>query len=218
MASITSLTARLAATCAVIAIAAAPAAAHPHVWVDVKSTVVYEDGRITGFKYSWTFDEGYSTMAIEGLDKNGDGTYDRDELAELAQVNVDGLKEFDYFTHAKLDETALKIDTPKDYWLEHKDGILTLHFTLPLQTTVLGNAQGFTFQVFDPSYYIAFDLAKEKPVTLAAGAPAGCKADVSVPPDETAEAEKLGEAFFQQFGGDIGIGLAKTISVTCPAS
>jgi ABC-type uncharacterized transport system substrate-binding protein len=194
MASITSLTARLAATCAAIAITAAPAAAHPHVWVDVKSTVVYEDGRITGFKYSWTFDEGYSTMA------------------------VDGLKEFDYFTHAKLDETALKIDTPKDYWLEHKDGILTLHFTLPLQTTVLGNAQGFTFQVFDPSYYIAFDLAKEKPVTLAAGAPAGCKADVSVPPDETAEAEKLGEAFFQQFGGDIGIGLAKTISVTCPAS
>lgn len=218
MASKASLTVRLAAACTAIAITAAPAAAHPHVWVDVKSTVIYEDGRITGFKYSWTFDEGYSEMAIEGLDKNGDGTYDRDELAELAQVNIDGLKEFDYFTFAKLNETPLETAAPKDYWLEHKGKILTLHFTLPLQTAVLDSAKGFAFQVYDPSYYIAFDLAKEKPITLAAGAPAGCKADVSVPADETAEAEKLGEAFFQQFGGDIGIGLAQTISVNCPAS
>ncbi len=218
MACKASFTVRLAAACTAIAISALPAAAHPHVWVDVKSTVIYKDGRITGFKYSWTFDEGYSGMAIEGLDTNGDGIYDRNELAELAHVNIDGLKEFDYFTFAKLDEMPLKVAAPKDYWLEHKGKILTLHFTLPLQTAVLGSAQGFSFQVYDPSYYIAFDLDKEKPVTLAAGAPMGCKADVSVPADETAEAEKLGEAFFQQFGGDIGIGLAQTVSVTCPAS
>lgn len=211
-------TARLAAACTAIAFAAPPAAAHPHVWVDVKSTVIYDDGRITGFKYSWTFDEGYSQMAVEGLDTNGDGVYDRDELAELAQVNIDGLKEFDYFTFAKLSEAPLKLAPPKDYWLEQKGKILTLHFTLPLQTAVLDSAEGFTFQVYDPSYFIAFDLAKEKPITLATGAPAGCRADISVPAEDALEAEKLGEAFFQQFGGDIGIGLAQTISVNCSSS
>ena len=45
-------------------------------------------------------------MAIEGLDKNGDGKYDRQELSELAQVNIDGLKEFNYFTVAKLGTTS----------------------------------------------------------------------------------------------------------------
>lgn len=194
------------------------ATAHPHVWVDVKSEVVYEAGRITGFKNSWTFDEGYSTMAIEGLDKNGDGKYDREELAELAQVNIDGLKEFDYFTHPKLGDAALKVAAPKDYWLTHDGKILTLHFTLPLKAPVLASAPNFAFQVMDPSFYIAFELAKENPITLAAEAPAGCKVDVSVPADETGEAEKLGEAFYQQFGGDIGMGLAQTVSITCPAS
>ena len=208
----------LSAAAAITAAAATSAAAHPHVWVDVKSEVIYEAGQVTGFKNAWTFDEGYSTMAIEGLDKNGDGKYDRQELAELAQVNIDGLKEFDYFTHPKLGDSALKVAAPKDYWLTREKGILTLHFTLPLEAPVLATAPNFSFQVFDPSFYIAFELAKEKPVTLAASAPAGCKVDVSVPKDDTAEAEKLGEAFYQQFGGDIGIGLAQTVSITCPAS
>ncbi|MCH9808359.1 MAG: DUF1007 family protein [Alphaproteobacteria bacterium] len=212
------MAARLTLAAVIAAAAATTAAAHPHVWVDVKSKVIYDSGRVTGFKNAWTFDEGYSTMAIEGLDKNGDGKYDREELAELAQVNIDGLKEFDYFTHPKLGTSALKIAAPKDYWLTHEKGILTLHFTLPLADPVLATAPDFSFQVYDPSFYIAFELNKAKPVTLAAGAPTGCKVDVSVAEDETAEAEKLGEAFYQQFGGDIGIGLAQTVSITCPAS
>ncbi|KUO67644.1 MAG: hypothetical protein APF80_06605 [Alphaproteobacteria bacterium BRH_c36] len=210
----------LACAAALLAIftAAIPASAHPHVWVDVKTAVVYEAGRIAAFEHAWTFDEGYATMAIEGLDKNGDGAYDREELAELAQVNIEGLKEFDYFTYPKIGEIALKTGAPVDYWLEYTNGILTLHFTLPLADPVLAGAQGFSFQVMDPSFYIAFELAKESPVTLAAGAPAGCKADVSLPADETDDAKKLGDAFLQQFGGDIGIGMARIVSISCPAS
>lgn len=197
---------------------AGAASAHPHVWVDVKATVAYEDGKIAGFQYAWTFDEAYSTMAVEGLDTNGDGKYDRKELAELAQVNIDGLKEFEYFTHAKLGDAPLKVAAPKDYWLERNGTILTLHFTLPLADPVLASAKGFNFQVYDPTFFISFELAKENPVALSANAPSGCKADVSVPADETEEAQKLGDSFFQQFGGDIGIGMAQTVSVVCPST
>ena len=48
--------------------------------------------------HKWMFDEFYTAMAIEGLDKNKDGVYDREELAELAKVNIEGLKDFAYFT------------------------------------------------------------------------------------------------------------------------
>ncbi|MBU2581899.1 MAG: DUF1007 family protein [Alphaproteobacteria bacterium] len=204
-------------TAAFVAIAE-PANAHPHVWVDVKTAVVYEAGRIASFQHAWTFDEAYTTMAIEGLDKNGDGAYDREELAELAQVNIDGLKEFAFFTYPKLGAVPLTVADPTNYWLEHKNGILTLHFTLPLADPVLAGAQGFNFQVMDPSFYIAFELSKETPITLAQGAPAGCKAEIALPADESDEAKKLGDAFYQQFGGDIGIGLAQTVSVNCPSS
>ena len=100
----------------------APAAAHPHVWVRTQTAVLYENGTIVGLRHKWSFDEFYTTMALEGLDTNKDGVYDRSELAPLAQVNIDGLKEFDYFTLVKLGGETLKFQAPKDFYLEHAEG------------------------------------------------------------------------------------------------
>ncbi len=198
---------------------AMPAAAHPHVWVAVATTVAYDGGKISGLTHRWTFDEMYTAQAIQGLDVNSDGVYSREELAELAKVNMEGLKEFGYFTFPKLGAAELKLAEPVDYWLEYQGGILTLHFTLPLAEAVMADAEGFSFSVHDPSYFIAFDMAKDKPVTLASGAPAGCAANVGVPQEDAADAQQLGEAFVTEFGGaNYGLSLAKTVSITCPKS
>jgi ABC-type uncharacterized transport system substrate-binding protein len=95
------------------------AQAHPHIWVSVETTLQFDKGTVTGIRHRWLFDEYYSTMAIQGLDTNNDGIYDRKELEELAKINIDGLKEMGYFTNAKLGEQPLTLDAPKDYWLEH---------------------------------------------------------------------------------------------------
>ncbi len=198
-----------------------PAAAHPHVWVSVKTTVVYAEEGIAGFRYSWTFDEMYTAMAIQGLDTNNDGKYDRKELAELAQVNIDALKEFKYFTHAKLNNQPVPTAAPKDYWLEYDDkGILTLHFTLPLQQTLKPRTEGFSFAVYDDSFYIAFDLAKNDPIRLGQGAPRGCAVSVAVPDEEAAEAKLLTESFSEEFDSYAGIAssLAQTATVSCSQS
>ena len=152
----------------------APALAHPHVWVTAKAEVVYEGSNIVAIQNHWTFDEFYTAMAIEGLDKNGDGVYSREELADLARTNMAGLKEFDYFTFAVLGKEKLAFWEPTDAWLEHKDGVLTLHYRLPLEKPIPAATKGFAVAVYDPSFFIAFEMAKDSPVTLA-GAPAGCK-------------------------------------------
>ena len=60
---------------------ASPAAAHPHVWVTVHSEILLNpDRQITGIRHAWTFDEFYSTMAVQGLNTNGDGVLSADEL------------------------------------------------------------------------------------------------------------------------------------------
>src|SRR5262245_42428890 len=79
-------------------------AAHPHVWTTVRSEIVFgPDHRVTGIRHTWTFDEFYTAMAVEGLDTNNDGTYSKAELAPLAKINVESLKEFDYFTFVHLE-------------------------------------------------------------------------------------------------------------------
>lgn len=206
-----------------LAAGAAPSAAHPHVWVTVETTVVYEDGRITGLRHRWVFDELYAAMAIQGLDADGDGTYTREELAELAQVNIDGLKEFKYFTFSRLGDKPLTHKDPIDYYLEYKNDELALYFTLPLEEPVLAEAQGFKFSVFDETFFIAFDFREKEPVKLSAGAPEGCSVDVGVPENELVELKALNEAF----GGSLtegdnnvgmGMGYARTVTLGCKKS
>src|SRR5437868_6929957 len=92
----------LAAACGVAA--ATAATAHPHVWVTVKSEVVYApDGSVTGVRHAWTFDDMFSAFATQGLDSKQKGVFTREELASLAEINVTSLKEFDFFTYAKAD-------------------------------------------------------------------------------------------------------------------
>jgi ABC-type uncharacterized transport system substrate-binding protein len=203
--------------------AALPAAAHPHVWVTVETTVVYDGGKITGLQHKWTFDDSYTEMAIQGLDANGDGQYSREELAELAKVNIDGLKEFGYFTVAKLGEEKLKAKDPVDYYLEYKEGFLSLFFTLPFEQPVLADASNFNFSVFDESFFIAFDFGKDNPVKLSAGAPAGCSAQIGIPESELEQLKALNESFGGQLtAGDAnagtGMGYARTVTLGCKKS
>lgn len=213
---------RCAARAALLAVAlaflAAPRVeAHPHVWVSVETTVDFDKGTIVGLTQRWTFDELYTTMAIQGLDKNNDGKLDREELKELAEVNMEGLKEFGYFTHMRLGDKALKIAPPKEYWLEHTNGVLSLIFKLPLAQPVLAEAKGFNFATYDNTFFIAFELAKENAIKLSGGVPTGCAFEIKKGGDSK-EAAALGEAFFAALqGGQFGANLAATVDVTCGA-
>ena len=117
---------------------AAPARAHPHVWVTMNTALVYApDGSVTGVKHDWAFDDMFSAFATQGLAAKVKGQFSREELAPLAKVNVDSLKEYDYFTYATADgEKAPLADPAPGYWLDYTDEILTLHFTLPFKTPV----------------------------------------------------------------------------------
>jgi ABC-type uncharacterized transport system substrate-binding protein len=202
----------------IVALLPRPATAHPHVSVIAQAVVNIEQGAIQSLTHIWTFDEFYSATAVDGLPTNKAGGYGREELAELAKVNIEGLKEFGYFTFVTLGGAELKVGDPKpgSYWLEHKEGILSLHFTVPLEKPVLIDAKGFVATVTDPSYFIAFDMAAKDPVHLNDGAPKSCKAEVGVPKAETDEQRKLSGVFAQQMNGAIqALGPAKSILVHC---
>src|SRR5512132_2402141 len=112
---------------------AAPARAHPHVWVTMKSELVYApDGSVTGVRHAWTFDDMFSVFATQGIEAKKKGEFTREELAPLAEVNVTSLKEYDFFTYAKANGKKLEFtDPPADYYLDFdpKDTVLTLHLT-----------------------------------------------------------------------------------------
>lgn len=213
--------ASIAPACLVLAGAAmvlAPSAAraHPHVWVTMKSELVYApDGRLTAVRQSWTFDDAFSAYALQGMDKQKDGSYGEDVLKPLAEVNVTSLKEYGYFTTGKTATTKVAFSDPVDYRLTYADELLTLHFTLPLAKPVPAKGT-FSLEVYDPTVFISFSFADKDAARLAPGAPAGCSAQAISP--EPPQSSQLSEAFFNSLtsASAYGAQFANRITVKCP--
>jgi ABC-type uncharacterized transport system substrate-binding protein len=193
----------------------ATAEAHPHVWITARSEVVYgTDGAMTGVRHAWTFDDMFTTYALQGITAKSKGAYTREELAPLAQTNVESLKEFGFFTFAKADGKKTKFNEPTDYYLEYKDSVLTLHFVLPLKAPVV--SKQLALEVFDPSYFIDFKFEDKDPIKLV-GAPAACQMRFQRPNDETANTQRLNENnFMNGDNSNYGAMFANKITVNCP--
>jgi ABC-type uncharacterized transport system substrate-binding protein len=190
---------------------AMPAQAHPHVWVVVTSQVVYDaKGAATGVRHAWKFDDMYSAFALQDLPRKDKGAFTREDLQGLAQVNIESLKESDFFTFAKASGKDVQFGEAADYWLDYKGEVLTLNFTLPFKTPQ--QAKDLTVEVYDPSYFVAFDFAEKDAVALV-GAPAQCKASIEKP-SQDGLTSKLTESAFM--AGNLGGIYASKIAVKCP--
>jgi ABC-type uncharacterized transport system substrate-binding protein len=193
--------------------------AHPHVWVTMTEELVYApDGSVTGVRHAWTFDDMFSVYATQGLEQKTKGQFTREELAPLAKVNVESLKEYAYFTYAKVNGKRQRdafLD-PVDYYLDYdpKETVLTLHFTLPFKTPV--KAKALNVEVYDPEFFIDFGFAEKDPVRLV-DAPAQCAASIEKPHDDFfSAAVRLDKNFMtSEANAGMGASFANRISVTC---
>lgn len=192
--------------------------AHPHVWVEARAKVLFDkSGEVAGIRNDWVFDEMYSAFAVQGLEKGGKLATTQD-LASLAKTNVESLAEFEYFTYAKANGHKLTFGKPVDYSLEERaDKRVVLHFTLPLAApTKTGRAM--SFQIYDPTFFVDFELADKNPVALA-DAPSGCsKTVLGANPLVVSDGQKFAKSFDSGVApsDDFALKMAGRVIVACP--
>jgi len=164
------------------ALCATPAAAHPHIFIDAKVKIVFNDaGEVTGIINSWTFDEAFSAWQTTDLDVNQDGITSTEEMAELAQENIQGLAEYRFYTFAGEGSETLPLASMDDARFVYENGRSTFTFGLEPQEPYRIK-DTFEVAVYDPEYYVAINIPDASAVTLE-NAPADCTVNVREPRD-----------------------------------
>ena len=222
------MTARIsAAALAMLALApglSTPAAAHPHVWVQMRSDVVFNDaGLIAAMNVMWTFDAAYTQMALDGLDSNGDGVYSQDEIAPLAKENLKALKDYDYFTVMRFNGEKQPLGEVTEFGQIWSNNRLEMHFQVPLKTPLDPRKGEFMVKIYDPDFFVAIDYAKDEPVTVIGNMPAPCQLLVKPLPSD-AEIDKTRKMLFSKGrdwkpdnNEDFGALFAQPVSIQCKA-
>ncbi|MEO8884057.1 MAG: DUF1007 family protein, partial [Devosia sp.] len=184
--------AALAVAFAPLAAFVAPAFAHPHIFIDAKATIVFNDaGDVTAIKHQWTFDEAFSAWSIQGLDTNNDGVTSEQELQPLADENMKGLGAYNYYTSAgEPNQPDLTFHHMPDPRLDYANQQTVLKFGIELDKPY-HIQKVLEIGIDDPEYYVAITFAGPEAISLE-NAPAGCSAVLNPPKDLPADlANKL---------------------------
>ncbi|MBL9097047.1 MAG: DUF1007 family protein [Alphaproteobacteria bacterium] len=156
-------------------LSSAAAAAHPHVWIDMRSSVNFNaEGAVDAIGVAWTFDEFYSQFATDGIDKNKNGKFDPAELQDLANTYAKNLKDYRYFTFVETNGKLIDTGAPTNAKAVFDRGQLTFAFRLPFAKPVNPAAVKLSYSSFDPTYYIDIAPTPSNSVVFTGVAPKGC--------------------------------------------
>ena len=214
----------MAAALSALVAAAPPALAHPHVWVEMRSDVVFNDqGQITAMNMMWTFDDAYAQMALDGLDADGDGVYSPTELEPLTKENIASLKDYDYFTVMRFNGQKQALGPVTEFGQIWSNDKLQLHLQVPLKTPLDPTRGEFVAKAYDPDFFIALDYAKDEPVTVIGAMPKACQLVVKpVPTDAELEQTRAmlatkGPDWKPENDEDFGAMFAQPVTIQCKA-
>ncbi len=183
--------------------AATPALAHPHVFIDTALEVIFdEQGAATGLRISWTYDEYYSLVIAEerGIDPDYDGTASEVEAKPLAGFDMAWEPGFAGDTYALMGDVELPLSAPKDWTAAYTGGKITSTHVRLFDTPVAFGAEPLVVQVYDPSFYTAYAIVG---VPILTGAPKACTVEVFEP--DMAAADAILQAAVDEAAGSAGV-------------
>jgi ABC-type uncharacterized transport system substrate-binding protein len=150
--------------CIALGLVAFPAWSHPHVFVSGSAKAAFDAKGLAGFHVQWVFDEMFSSSVILDFDRDGNGRFDPGEAASMQKDFFMPLREFDYFTHIKIDGKPFRVSYVTGFTPDIRDGMLVCLFFAPCHVPAGGSFREVKLSLYDQSYYHSVTLERN-PVT-----------------------------------------------------
>ena len=196
---------------------ASTALAHPHVFVETKTEVIGNAGRLEALRHVWRFDEFFSSTVQLEFDKDGDNKLSDAELAAIATTIKKSTAEFNYFQNVFDNGRKVAMTVPGEMTIGFEGASMILIFeSKPSRQVML--AGDLTFGIFDETFYTSLDFINDSDLSEQ-GFPESCTFKVVRPdPDEAIKQNEgtLTEQFFaEQAVNDMSKMFATRLEAKC---
>ena len=159
--------------------AAVSAFAHPHVFINNRMTVLFDEGKLKGITLRWVFDDMFTEMILTDFKPGPDGRFSPAMTAGIKSGAFDNLENYHYFLaffEGKKPLRKIRIEQFTPSVIEGNK--LVYSFFVPLDLPVQPEEQTVRVTVYDDTYFVAFDLMHVDDVTLKA--PESVSASLSI--------------------------------------
>ena len=169
------LGASLAPAVVVLSLAAPPALANPHVWVESRITFELEDHRVEALTFAWRFDDFFSSHAIWTHDLDGDGALGAEEARSLRTDAFDPLARFDYYVHVWVEDTKRDGHEVDRFSARVEDARLVFEFSVPVAPPANPGEGPVVVSLFDGENEVDFRFAESNFLLVDGDLRSGCR-------------------------------------------
>ena len=148
--------------------------AHPHVFIDAVTEVVFDKGKIVGLRQRWTFDDVFSLLMIEDFDTDKNRKFDKSEIEALRKDAFAAVREFGYFTHTRLDGKKMAADRVSEFTASMAKGRITYSFFVPFAAPVDPKTTKVDLGTYDDTFYVSVTYDALDPIRLVGAGSGGC--------------------------------------------
>ena len=188
---------------------------HPHMWVDLESRVVLniDDGSVA-IQQVWLFDDFFSTSVIEDSSLYPGGT-NAGIQKEIERI-IEALKPYNYYTEIEMGGKKLSSTLVGDVSWEVIDNRIKMRFTVAPNESSASDVQGWSYAIFDPTYYIEMLHAEGSSITIDGDFAQKCNSWIEQP-NPSADAVALSQSTILDNNADDTVGrfFAETVHVSC---
>lgn len=137
---------------------------HPHLFIETKVTIIFDEDGIAGIHSRWIFDEMYSAMLIKDYDSNKNGKLDKQEIESLRLGAFENIKKYEYFSYIKIDNKKYQVEKIEKFFAEIFLNKICYEFFIPCNITAKKTDRIVRISMYDITYYANMEFSKRKPV------------------------------------------------------
>jgi len=142
---------------------------HPHIFIDNKITIVFDQKGLAGFNLDWVFDKVFSASIIHDFDLNGDGIFSKTEIAAIKENAFSNLSNFNYFCFITINGSVFRVQYVTDFSAAVRDKRVIYKFFVPCHVQGITEFKMVTAAVYDETYFTDIIFDPEEAVRIENG-------------------------------------------------
>lgn len=155
------------------------AEAHPHIFVEHKMEMLFDPMGLVGVRMTWSFDELYSTTLRTDYTSSKKGPLTPKDIQSLRDQHFAPVAGKRFFTGARINDERIKLSEFKDFTASFVNNKAIYSFTVPLATQNPKPSNTLELAVFDPEWFIDFELDNAVPVKVIGGEAVDAKCEAT---------------------------------------
>jgi ABC-type uncharacterized transport system substrate-binding protein len=133
---------------------------HPHVFMDTRIEVAYNERGVAGFWITWDFDKVFTASILMDFDHDHDKQLNPGEVADIEANAFSNLANYNYFLYMRCCGNAYRPTAVKDFSAYMQDERIHYRFFVPYALPLGDGAAEVNLACYDDTFFCAISYAE----------------------------------------------------------